>query len=176
MNYNTILKFSMLILVFGCSVQSSKSEKSTEEPSTELTETVSQPVDSETTQPQMDFDAFNGNWCDNSSYEETGEYFNLEIQLNSTGNGEATFSTGGPFEESYSCKINQEGKLDLIWESVGGSMSFNEQNKQQTCQKKTATCTLDSKNNLSVTVFKNDCAYLNRSATLSRLPANESCW
>ena len=119
---------------------------------------------------------YSGEWCNADNWESSGEYFNITINVNPNGEGHATYTQGGPFEEEYKFKITEEGKLELYWEGISGSIAFDENNKSnETCKKITALLKIMDNNTLEVMRYVNDCAYLSRNITLKKLNENESC-
>jgi hypothetical protein len=123
---------------------------------------------------------FNGRWCNNESLIETGEVFQLEISTDSNGVITATYYSGGPFEENYTGELSIEGNLNLYFNSVGGSISFNNLNNsgEKNCQNiKFATCKLILQDKIEVITYENDCSYMpaNSVIILKRLAEDESC-
>ena len=119
---------------------------------------------------------YSGEWCNADNWESWGEYFNIIINLNPNGEGRATYTQGGPFEEEYIVKVTAEGTLELYWDGIGGSISFNENNKSnETCKKLTALLKIMDNKTLEVVSYVNDCAYLSGNIILKKLEENESC-
>jgi hypothetical protein len=119
---------------------------------------------------------YSGNWCNADNWESSGEYFNLIVKVNPNGEGSATYTQGGPFEEEYKARVIADGTLELYWEGIGGSISFNENDKSNdTCKKITAVLKIVDSKTLDVVTYENDCAYLSGSITVQKLNENESC-
>ena len=128
--------------------------------------------------------SFNGIWCNNDSFDKTGELFQLEISSDKKEIINATFYSGGPFEENYRGKLSAEGKLELYFDGVGGSISFNEisnakeRNSDLNCKKiKYAICKLIGPNKIQIETYKNNCSYMpaNVNIVLKKLKEGESC-
>jgi hypothetical protein len=119
---------------------------------------------------------YSGEWCNADNWGSSGEYFNIVIDINPNGDGRATYTQGGPLEEEYLVRVTAEGKLELYWDGIGGSISFNENNKSnETCKKLTALLKIMDSKTLEVLSFENDCAYLSGNIILKKLNKNESC-
>jgi hypothetical protein len=123
---------------------------------------------------------FNGRWCNNDSLNETGEVFQLEISTDSNGLITALYYSGGPFEENYIGELSTEGNLNLYFNSVGGSISFNNSNNsgEKNCQKiKFATCKLILQDRIEVKTYENDCSLMpaNSVIIIKRLEDDDSC-
>ncbi len=128
--------------------------------------------------------SFNGIWCNSDSWDKTGEIFQLEISSDKKEIINATFFSGGPFEERYRGKLSAEGKLDLYFDGVGGSISFNEvsnandRNSDLNCKKiKYAICKLIGSNKIQIVTYRNNCSYMpaNVNIVLKKLKEGESC-
>lgn len=128
--------------------------------------------------------SYDGEWCNNDFISETGEIFNLSISTNEQGVVEASFYSGGPFTEFYTGKISPGGKLDLYFDAVGGSISFNEMVNRGYISNlicnitKYATCEFIGRNEIKITTFRNNCSYMpsNVQMVLKKLKENEGCW
>ena len=121
-----------------------------------------------------------GIWCSNERFEEKGEYLNLQIYLDENKKVRSTLSTGGPFEESHKVVPLSKNSFNLFYESVGGSISFNQLNHKasRSCLKNPfALCEVLDDKHLIMTTYENDCTYLpkNQTLILIRLEPDESC-
>ncbi len=63
-----------------------------------------------------------GTWCNNSLYEETGEFFQLEITQDNN-KTIAMYNNGGPFEIQFHVKSNKEN-IQLFFDQISGTTSF----------------------------------------------------
>jgi hypothetical protein len=112
--------------------------------------------------------------------EETGEYLSLSISPGEKGEFTSSFSNGGPFEETHTIKPLTEKKIWLYFESVGGSISFNELQDDVSAKcklKQLAECELLNDYNVKITIYPNDCTYLpsGKSFILRKLSEGETC-
>ena len=133
---------------------------------------------------QVPSNSFNGIWCNSDSWDKTGEIFQLEISSDKKGIINATFYSGGPFQEDYRGKLSTEGKLELYFDGVLGSNSFCEvsnakdKNSDLNCKKiKYAICKLIGSNKIQIVTFRNNCSGMpaNVNIVLKKLKEGESC-
>lgn len=129
--------------------------------------------------------SYNGEWCNIDYVSETGEIFKLSISTNQQGVIEASFYSGGPFEEFYIGKLSPEGKLNLYFDAVMGSMSFNntvnasDLNSDLACKEtRYAICEFIDHDEIRIKTFSNNCSYMpsNEQMVLKKLMENEGCW
>jgi hypothetical protein len=124
--------------------------------------------------------AFIGSWCNHDKTEESGEYIYLSFAFNDQRILESSFSNGGPFEEVYLVKPNNEKKSQLFFNSIGGSIAFNnlQNNESDLCKKSAlAVCEILDSTHMSLTTYINDCSYLPESITviLHKLEDGDFC-
>ena len=101
-----------------------------------------------------------GRWEDSGSAPDVYPKFGMNFSKNNDGNIEAIYFDGGPFEEYLICKF-QENNLDLYFDTIGGSISFNQNNKiNNSCKVKVATCTILNDSILLIETFDDKCGQI----------------
>lgn len=123
---------------------------------------------------------FEGHWCNDEQAEETGEYLSLSIFRDESGKHGSSFSSGGPFEETHTVKLISENKIELYFESVGGSIAFNElQHDSGAKCKKSRLAELEflDENHIKISIFPNECSYLpnGQAIILTKLKEDQFC-
>lgn len=123
---------------------------------------------------------FLGRWCNNDLWSENSEYFLLEFSLSDDGGINAVFHNNGPFSETLRADIAGRA-ADLYFESVEGSMSFNEgaiKYDAKDCTERVASATILDENSLQISNFNDVCGYMSAPTdivALTRLQDGQTC-
>lgn len=123
---------------------------------------------------------FLGRWCNNNTREDRNEFFLLEFLLSADGETKALFTNGGPFSETLNANV-LGAEADLYFESIEGSMSFNEaaiNYDAKDCTERVASAKIIDQNTLEIANFNDVCGHISASAEtllLTRLNDGEAC-
>lgn len=130
--------------------------------------------------PPEDQNYFLGRWCNNELWKENNEYFALEFLLSENGEVKAVFHNNGPFSQTLRADV--AGRVaDLYFESVEGSMSFNEaaiKYDAKDCTERVASATILDENSLQISNFNDVCGYMSAATdtlSLTKLQDGETC-
>lgn len=186
--FGSLLFVTIIMNSYGCSSTDKKVETSNEKDAVAVKNVAKKIEDNidvdDAVDKNLTSNSFIGSWCNNDSWDKTGELFQLEISSDQKEIISATFYSGGPFEENYIGKLSAEGKLELYFDGVGGSISFNEvsnandRNSDLNCKKiKYASCKLIGSDKIQIVTYKNNCSYMpaNVNIVLKKLKKGESC-
>lgn len=123
---------------------------------------------------------FLGRWCNNDLWKENNEYFLLEFSVFDNGEIKAVFHNNGPFSETLRANVSGR-EADLYFESVEGSMSFNEvaiKYDAKDCTERVVSANILDENSLQISNFNDVCGYLSaptETLELTRLQDGETC-
>lgn len=78
----------------------------------------------------------------------------------------ADYYKGGPFQEQFTCRFISDNKVELYFDDLAGSISFNELsnveeiNNDEECKVKVAECEWISASKIKVKTFNDKCGYV----------------